>query len=352
MKLYDRYLLRAAASSTVMALAIMLILFLAIDLLVGLDALEGQSVTDVLMSYLYKIPPVLYLLLPLVSLLGGMAALARLLRARELLPLRVAGIRSWRALMAFWMVGLIAAGVAFSVKNFVLPKLGEEGQSVLAQFSRRAKGGEMMIKDNVGNVWLVGSYQAAADPPSVENVMILQYSQGRVARTISAPKLEYKAGNWHGEYVSFEVSSLGTPGARAGIESAPNAPVVGVDLPPALLALRGDRGGERSIASLLAATKSDPNPPAVWFELYQRFCFPLLCVSLLMIGAVIALRRDVGSLFAALAMAALVALLSYAAVFVSQSMVERGSISPELASFGPALLLFVIAGVGLRFKAD
>lgn len=351
MRIYDRYFARAALGSTLAALAILVTLFLAIDFLANLDQLGDKSALAMLASRLYAVPPVLYLLLPLVALLGGMSALARLLRSRELTPLRVAGVRSWRALMAFWLVALLVGVSAFALKNYALPAMGSEGQDILAQFGRRSTGTQMLVTDFNRNVWLIGKYRIDLPVPFVENASISRFGpDGRLSHITNAPRLEYRDGKWHGNHIELDVRTVGAP--YGGREVGADQPVAGVDLTPALIARRGERGNEQTIPQLMAAMETDSNPAFLRFELYQRFTFPLMCLSLMLIGAVLALRRQVGNQFIALAMAAGVALLAYAAVFVLGSMVERGAMLPEVASFLPAFLLLAAGIAGIRWFSD
>jgi len=352
MKIYDRYFARAAITSTVSALAIMVILYLAIDFLANLDQIGGKSAIGMLWSRLYAIPPVLYLLLPLIALLGGMSALARLLRARELTPLRVAGVRTWRALMAFWIVAALVGGFAFALKNLALPAMGAEGQDIIAQFGRRSAGGQMLVTDGLGNVWLIGKYKIDEREPWVEDVTIARFgADSRLTHTLMAPKLVYRDGGWWGSRRELDVRTLGAAGSGV-VEEGKDGPIPGLDMTPSLIARRGERGMEQSIAQLRDSMATDNNPAMIQFEIYQRFTFPIMCVSLMLIGAVLALRRQVGNQFVALALSAGVALLAYAAVFVFGSMVERGSMTPEFASFMPAIVLAVAGLAGIRWLAD
>lgn len=366
MKTFDRYYAKAAIGSTLMAVAVLLSLFVVIDMLASTEQFEGRSLHETLLLYLHKIPPVLYLIMPLVALLGGMAALTRILRNRELMPLQGAGVRTWRALGAFWIVAAFVALFAFALKNFVLPAISSGSSDLAAQFGRKAEGNELMLRDGAGNLWLIGKYRLAQPTPWVENATIVFYgADRRLAQTVIAPRLEYHGGQWRGPHTTLDVATLGdesfigkpSPGGfpqKSGhvVNYATAAALAGVDLSPATIGRRGARGGERTIPQLLDALHDDPNPEGLRFELYQRFSFPSLCVSLLIIGAVMALRRQRGNLFVALVLSAGVALLLYAAYFVLGAMVMRGALSPEFASFGPAIALLVWGLVEMRWRAD
>jgi lipopolysaccharide export LptBFGC system permease protein LptF len=355
MKCFDRYFLRIALVNLAVALVALTVLYVLIDYLAGLDyAPDTSRGAGVLVKvYLYRIPPILYALAPSIVLTGGMFGITRLLRNRELLPLRVAGVRMWRALWAFWLIAAIAGVAMFFLRDRIIPGFSEQALEATGMVGRDSRGKQTTIRDDADNVWWIGSYRLDSDPPVLHNVTVsLTGVDGSLTHMLTAPRLEWRGERWTGDYALLDLSRL-SGGARAEPTTrfAAAAVPVALTLTPKALARR-TAGIELSFADSWARASAEPDRPDLRMEAYELLTFPLSCLSLLLIGAVVATRLNAANLFIAGAVAVAVALLSYTFAFVGEGLAERGILSAEVAAFGPALLFLAAGIVGLRWYAD
>jgi LPS export ABC transporter permease LptG/LPS export ABC transporter permease LptF len=79
------------------------------------------------------------------------------------------------------------------------------------------------------------------------------------------------------------------------------------------------------------------------FEFHQRLALPFACVLLALVGVPLGASRRKGSKSASLVVTVLLAFLYYLGMLTLQQLARRGAVPPELAAWGPNLLLLMAA---------
>ncbi|MCK6440034.1 MAG: LptF/LptG family permease [Planctomycetes bacterium] len=352
MRRFDWYYFSVCLFNVLAAFFGVTTLFVMIDFFVNLDRFTGEeiSVDQLLVYYLYSTPPVLYQLAPLVVLLGGMFAAARLLRASEVLPLQVGGLRASRAFRGFWLVATLAAISMFAAQEYLLPRLEQRFFTVAEADIKGGTGKNLALNDSGRNVWYIREYNVLGATPWIADTMIFRLDKdGRLSGRVYAPRLEYREGAWRGDYVTLDATSESGSIDRPSVA----APLPhGLNLSPGEISREGTRGAVQPVSALAHALTDAPYRYDLAIKLYVAIAYPLSCISLLMIGITLALRLNARNLFVAGTMTLGVAFAAYSASFLLEGLAQRGALSPEAAVFGPAVVLFILGGLGLRTQAD
>ena len=180
MKRYDRYFLMTFLQSLVLILALVTTVFLVVDVLLNLDRIEEfpDVARGSLLYYSFNLPPILYLLYPLLIAAAGLFALARVLRGRELLILETAGVGKRRALAAIMIPALLLGGVGLMLREAALPQLAEARRGSPYGAYEYRKGKRITVRDDEGAVWFVRRYDLGEQ--KLSDVRILEHGGKRL----------------------------------------------------------------------------------------------------------------------------------------------------------------------------
>lgn len=138
MRLLDRYLIREFLVPFGYCLSGFLIFWISFDLIAEIDNFQDArlSVGEIAQYYLFKMPDMLVLVLPVALLLALLYSLTDHSRHNELIAMRAAGIGLWRLSAPYFLIGLLFSIVLFTMNEFLAPT-GLEAAEVLLRRHQR-----------------------------------------------------------------------------------------------------------------------------------------------------------------------------------------------------------------------
>lgn len=337
MKRFDLYFLRVFLQSLLLVLVLSTTVYLVVDVLLNLDKIRSFSdvARGAALFYWFNLPPILYLLYPVSVFAAGMFALARVIRARELLLLEASGVSPRRALAAIMIPCLLLGFAGLALRQLALPDLNQAArESPYGAFEFR-KGKRVSVRDDDGNMWFVRRYNL--DSRTLEDVRILDAGGTRV---LVAPELRWREdlSVWWStrEAVIHDLEAL----TAAESNGAPRAVMTGEPpfgrLFPADFARRKRGFADRTLTELWHQSGSANRELRVhlWHELWHPFGGFIL----MMCGVgLIAGRNSRGMVRAgSLALACVIGM--QLGIFWFETLARSGAMSPALgASLSPAL---------------
>lgn len=344
---YDRYFFRVFLQSLAVVGALFVTIFLVVDALLNLDELQrfDDPLRGISGYYAFNLPPLLYLVYPLMVLAAGMFSLSRILRARELLILESAGVGPGRALLALLLPALLLGGIGLYVRDQALPQLAREARESPYGAYEFRKGKRITVRDEEGNAWFVRRYDL--NEGSLEGVRILTPGGDRLA-VCERMRWNRDSLRWdvEGEGTVWNLASLaGDAGIGGDSRAFAGSPPFG-RLLPADLARRRRGFSDRTLRELSNQVALRPDyrelGTALWHELWHPFGGAILFLC----GAGLLLGRGRGKPALAGALA-LLCVLGYAVLgFLFETLGTSGFWSPAIgASVAPAA--FLLLGIGL-----
>ena len=147
MRLLDRYLIREWLVPFIICLSGFMILWIAFDLINGLDEFAGLSAAEIAQFYWVTLPGHFFVVVPVALLLSLMYAINQHSRHHEFIAIRNAGVGMFRMSAPYLLVGvLLSAGLYWSNENW-LPNSLREGEII--------KGGQAAGEENsLGREWI------------------------------------------------------------------------------------------------------------------------------------------------------------------------------------------------------
>lgn len=339
MKRLDRYFLWVFVQSLILVLALFTTVFLVVDVLLNLDKIRNfpDAASGVLKFYGYNLPPILYLLYPFGVFAAGMFALARIIRARELLLLEASGVSPRRALAAIMIPCLLLGFGGLALRQFMLPPLSMAArESPYGAFEFR-KGKRITVRDDQGNVWFVRRYNL--DSRTLEDVRILD-STG--TQLVVAPKLQWleDRGIWWsgGETSVHDLAALtsadGTGSGRVVIDGQPPFG----RLLPADFARRKRGYADRSVLELWTDSSNQADNVEMRINLWHELWYPFGGFILLACGVGLIVGRGARGTMRSGALALACVVGYQLCLFWFENLAASGVLSPVVgASITPIL---------------
>jgi len=120
---FDRYALRQFVVTAIFSLAAFIAIFLVIDLMENLDDFLDRSAPTgiILMYYLYFMPEIIKLMLPVSVLLSALFTTGRLSTYNELTALKSGGVSLGRFMAPFVIFAIVVSGFAIYFNGWVVP---------------------------------------------------------------------------------------------------------------------------------------------------------------------------------------------------------------------------------------
>ena len=350
---YDRYFFVVFLQSLLLVTALTTTIFLVVDVLINLDKI--QNFPDVsrgtALYYAYNLPPVLYLMFPLIVVAAGMFSIVRMERGRELLVLEAAGVSRKRALMAILIPALLLGVLGIVTRQLVLPELHQARRASPYGAYEFRKGKRISVRDDAGNIWFVRRYDLSTQ--SLQDIRILS-RDGRAYIVVKELKWQADPGIWHAPFEGtvHDLGALTDPDEPGEPMAEPVAPrkfrstLPFGHLLPADLARRRRGHEENSLTELWHEARLRPDHrqlrSALWHELWHPFSGLLLLVC----GAGLVLSRS-GRKPGRSASMFVVCVLGYQIMgFWFETLGIAGAYSPEIgASLAP--ISFGVLGLAL-----
>ncbi|MDS4027471.1 MAG: LPS export ABC transporter permease LptG [Candidatus Contendobacter sp.] len=249
MKILDRYIFRTIASTTLVALLVLLLLEFFLSLLVELKEV-GKGQYDFLAAFHYLLliqPQRLYEFFPLALLVGGLLGMGALASGSELIVMRAAGLSLIRLTSSALQAGLLLSLAVLVLGEFIAPPLEQ------AAYEQRAaaKSESMAIRGGRGFWARDGDFfiHVRAVLPGIRLVDIYSFKIGPDARlkaVVAAQGARYVEGRW----VLEEVNRSLLDGDTVRTEHLPSLTVASA-ISPQVLDVLATNPSELSIRDLL-----------------------------------------------------------------------------------------------------
>ena len=140
MKIIDRYLIREFLKTMLLALVSFVLLFILVDVFEKLDIFIDAKAKAWMVAfyYLYQIPYILVLTLPVAMLLASMGTISQMSRNYEIVALKSSGISLNRIFMPLLVLGLLVSLLVLGFGETVVPFTNQKRATWSARISANA----------------------------------------------------------------------------------------------------------------------------------------------------------------------------------------------------------------------
>jgi lipopolysaccharide export system permease protein len=203
MKIIDRYLIREFLKSVLLALFAFVLLFILVDVFEKLDIFidAGAKIWMVALFYLYQVPYILVLTLPVAMLLASMGTVSQMSRNYEIVALKSSGVSLNRIFLPLLVLGLLVSLMVLGFGESVVPFTNQKRGNLERQDIRKRSLQFETVRNNLyyagtqGRFYFIKKYDAAR--AAMDSVVIWQMdTQNRLAVRVDAPRGLWVNGHW------------------------------------------------------------------------------------------------------------------------------------------------------------
>ena len=170
MRLHDRYLFRELLTPLAYCLGGFLVFWISFFFFTELEHLREANLhlLDTLAYAAAKLPEFLVLVLPIALLLALLYALTHHAKHHELTALRAAGVSLWRLCAPYFVVGLIAGVIHFTLNEVAVPRCAKWSVEILNRNGKKPDDDAKTKFTKTGfrnvparRIWQIGEYDTA-----------------------------------------------------------------------------------------------------------------------------------------------------------------------------------------------
>ena len=164
MKLIDRYIIRQFIVTTLFSLVAVLIVFIVIDAMEKLDDfIDHQASWSVILQYyVYFIPEIIKLIMPVAMLLASLFVTARMSTQSELTALKSGGISLYRLMAPYVAVALLVSIGSVYFNGWIVPKANKRKFTIERIYLRKdvinASGANIFVQDSPTRILEIGYF--------------------------------------------------------------------------------------------------------------------------------------------------------------------------------------------------
>ncbi|MBX2991848.1 MAG: LPS export ABC transporter permease LptG [Bacteroidetes bacterium] len=164
MKLIDRYIIRQFLTTTLFSLLGVLVVFIVIDAMENLDDFidRNASVQIILTYYLYFMPEIIKLIMPVALLLASLFVTARMSTQNELTAMKAGGMSLYRIVIPYLVVAFIISIASVYFNGWIVPKANKHKFTLervyLLKNTVSGSGANIYIQDSPTRILSIGYY--------------------------------------------------------------------------------------------------------------------------------------------------------------------------------------------------
>lgn len=361
-KILDRYILNELSGSFVFGIMAFTVIFIAGDLLfqaANLIIEKGVSLMVVARLFVYRLPEVILLTVPMSSLLATLLTFGRLSVNSEIVAIQAAGISFRRVLRPVLGISAVLAMLTLIGNETIVPfsnrasenlmkyEILQERPSVLKErvFLKDEQNGELK------RVLYLGKLRPREGLMS--DILVQEFDAGKLRRISTAMRGTWKSGEWWVEQGEvFEVADAG----KVHLLFRFDRQRLLLNLSPEQLEKASRRPAEMSSIELLAHINilkaQGANLLPLWVLFHLKLSVPWSAMILAVLGASIGVRTPRrGGSGIGFGLCIIIVFAYYVVMSFSRALGETGNLPPLIAAWLPNVTFLSLGALFVR-KAD
>lgn len=352
--LLDRYVQKELSSSFFFGVTAFTMVFVAGDLLFEAASLLIEKKIPfgvVARLFMYRLPQVVTLTLPMSSLLSSLLTFSRLSGNSELVALKAAGVPFYRILRPVVLASVLVGFVALVGAETVVPFSNRAAENLMRFEVLRVKpvalAEKVFLKEESGGMLHRVIYLNKLRPADgiMSGVVAQEFEGGRLARISTADKGVWRDGEWWLEAgQTFEVTSDGKvlplfrfERQKLNLKIAPGQVTKVIRKPE-------EMSSTELLAQITLLEKEGKDHTSLRVMFHLRLAIPWASVVLAVLGASLGVRSSRAGPSIGFGLSVLVVFAYYVTMSIGSSLGDVGLIQPVVAAWIPNILFLVVGG--------
>lgn len=202
MRILDWYILRRFGLTLLYAILSFILIVIFVDLVGNLGKFIDKDVPKfvIVKYYVFYIPYIVMLALPIAMLLSSLFTLGLLSKYNELTAIKSVGISLYRILLPVWLFSTLISLSALTLGELIVPGANQEKTRIDKQFLERSRSltpnrvSNIFWRDKMNRRLFIGHYENRQKV--AHKVTIQKYQGSQIVERIDAPKMQWRDSTW------------------------------------------------------------------------------------------------------------------------------------------------------------
>lgn len=356
MRLIDRYIIRQFLVTALFSLAAVLVIFIVIDAMEKLDDfIDKQAGWDIiLLYYLYFMPEIIKLIIPIAMLLASLFVTARLSAQGEWTAFKSSGASLYRLLFPYLLVAMLVSGLSIYFNGWVVPSANKEKFTIERVYLHKdvvsASGSNIYVQDSPTRILSLGYFDDTRNIAS--RVSIQDFSIADP--TVMVERVDAVTMLWDSSSSQWMLNN-GTrrwfSGGKERIDEFAVQPAGTLHFNPEDLRKKQRKPDEMSyydMKEFIENQRRAGQDVSRWeVDFYSKISFPFATVIVVLFGVPFSSIRRRGGVGVQLGISLLICFVYLIFMKVSQVFGYNGDVNPLLTAWSANILFFAAALVVL-----
>jgi lipopolysaccharide export system permease protein len=358
MSLISRYILGQFLAAVAVSLLAFVGIFYVVDLISQLDKFLDRQVGAryVFLYYLFFLPYVVVLTVPVSMLLGSLFTFGQLAKYGELTAMKASGLSLYRLLRPMLIASVVVSGGIFAAGEWIVPASNQRRSDIQTDHVERQSRESSSLRNLVlfrgedGRQYFLRLYNGLQKRAS--EVLVMEFREGAIVKTVSAREMVWREDRWwlrNGRVWEFlpkgallSAVSFDSLECPAWAER-PEDFLQGQKRPEAMnygelqRYIRNVQRGGGDVQGYLV-------------DLNLKVAFPCASIIIVLFGGALAAHVRRSGAAVGFAMSIGICFLYWGLLRISQAFGHAGTLTPLAAAWGPNLL-FGLLGILLLLRA-
>ena len=358
MRIIDRYISSKFWKFFLLALSAFILIFVVVDLVENLDRYidKRAKALDVLEYYIYYLPYIIALVIPIATLLATAFLGGYLVKNRELVALRSSGISTLRTASTIIIWGFFISIFVFVLGEFILPESNYAKDELKRTKIDKRSSNTARLKNQLfyiaedGSVYFFRLFDTKFKLG--RDVMILKKnSDDEICERIDARRMKWTGFGWR----LTDVVKRDFVDGKEKITKMSQMDLK-ISEKPEDFARKIPKPEEMGVVELHKfiekIKRSGIEPKREETDLWMKFAYPLVNLFVIILGIPVAFKQRKGSYIYGFGQSFFIAFLYLAAIRAGQTLGYNGTLSPWLAAFAGDILFGSLGIVLLWISKD
>jgi lipopolysaccharide export system permease protein len=353
MSIIDRYYLRQFLVTALFALCAIIIIFIVIDMMENLDDFIDKSagIEIVARYYLYFIPEIIKLMIPVAILLSALFTTGRMSTFNELTALKSSGVSLYRLMTPLLILSFVISAASIYFNGWVVPDANKKKFNLERQFLQKhleyISRDNIFIQDSQTRILSIGYFDETRNVAT--RVSIQDFSDTNLtvlSNRYDAPQMQWDSvtGEWslmNGSHRKFDETG-------ETLEYFSSLNLGRLHFNPVDIRKKQEKPDEMSYADLQEfidnQQRAGQNVSRWLVDFYSKVSFPFASVIVVLFGVPFSSIKRRSGLGVEFGIAVAISFVYMIFMKVSQAFGYNGFLDPLLTAW-LANILFLIAGV-------
>lgn len=356
MRLIDRYIIRQFLVTALFSLVAVLVIFIVIDAMEKMDDfIDKQAGLDIiLLYYLYFIPEIIKLIIPVAMLLASLFVTARLSAQGEWTAFKSSGASLYRLLFPYLLVAVVVSGISIYFNGWVVPSANKKKFTIERVYLHKdvvsASGSNIYVQDSPTRILSLGYFDDTRNIASRVSIQDFSISDP----TVMVERVDAVTMLWDSSSNQWMLNS-GTrrwfSGGKERIDEFAVQPAGTLHFNPEDLRKKQRKPDEMSyydMKEFIENQRRAGQDVSRWeVDFYSKISFPFATVIVVLFGVPFSSIRRRGGVGVQLGVSLLIGFVYLIFMKVSQVFGYNGDVSPLLTAWSANILFFAAAVVVL-----